>query len=119
MFDPQKWIDSAPKIEDASIEVGGENIKIRRLNGTQWEKYLKIANMPHESSTVFVLDCGLVDEKTGKRFSTETIIQFCKACPALADKIGMQIVDMTIKAIQTEEKAFTESEKNSSETPTL
>ena len=118
MFDPQKWIDSAPKIEDAVVEIGGEKIKIRRLNGTQWEQYLKIASVPNESSAVFVLHCGLVNEKTGGQFSVDHIIHFCNACPVMADKIGLQIVDVTIKAIRTEEQVFEESEKNSSETGT-
>jgi hypothetical protein len=114
MFDPKKWIESAPAIVDTTIDVVGEKVKIRRLTGTQWERYLKASRNIDESTTVTVLHFGLVNEQSSdKRFPIQQIIAFADACPAKADKIAAAILDITMATIGEEEKAIEDAEKNS------
>lgn len=118
MFDPQQWIDSAPKNEDATVEVAGQKIKIRRLNGSQWEQYIRMYNHPKECMNAFVLHCGLVNEKTGGPYTLEQMTALYDASPVRASLLAEEILRVTNQVMEIEERLFEEAEKNSVKTGT-
>ena len=62
MFDPKKWIEKSWNDDDSkTVRIAGEDVRIRRLKGTQWEQYVRAANGKSEDSAiVVVLQYGLV-----------------------------------------------------------
>jgi hypothetical protein len=97
MFDPQKWIVQSGSSDDTkTVKIANEDVKIRRLNGTQWEHYVRIAHgKSDDSATAIVLQYGLV--KGFGHYSYEEMVTFYNAAPVLADKIAGEIVEMTLQ----------------------
>jgi len=62
MFNPETWIEKSWADDDSKVvKIAGEDVRIRRLNGTQWEQYARAVNGKSEDSAVaVVLQYGLV-----------------------------------------------------------
>ena len=117
-FDPEKWIRESCTSDDAkTVEVAGEEVKIRRLMGTQWEQYIHAVQGRNEaSSVVTALQYGLV--KGFGQYTYEEMEKFYNSCPMLADKIAVAILEHTQERFAAELKALEDAEKNSETTPT-
>jgi len=118
MFNPESWILKSGSDDDSKmVKIAGENIKIRRLNGSQWEQYMRAANGKSEDSAIaVVLQYGLV--KGFGSYSYEEMVKFYDATPVLADKIAVAIVELTMQRMEIEKKALEDAEKNSETTST-
>ena len=113
MFNPESWILKSGSDDDSKmVKIAGENIKIRRLNGSQWEQYIRAVSVKSEDSVVaVVLQYGLV--KGFGSHSYEEMVKFYNATPVLADKIAAAIVELTMQRMEIENKALEDAEKNS------
>ena len=113
MFDIKKYINSAPKIEDAEMEFLGQKVKVRALRGSAWEKYLKMHNNPEYNSTATALYYGLINEETGGQYSMEDIEKLYESYTAAAGSLASEIVNMTMRVLDAELRNLTVAEKNS------
>jgi hypothetical protein len=118
MFDPKTWIQKSWKDEDAkTVKIGGEEVRIKRLTGTQWEQYVRAVQGKSEDSPVpVVLQAGLV--KGFGQYTYEEMVKFYDACPVLADKIAQEVLQYTAQRMDAEAKVLEEAEKNSEATTT-
>ena len=112
-FDPQKWIQQSGSADDTkTVKIANEEIKIRRLNGVQWEHYVRIVNgKSDDSSIAVILQYGLV--KGFGNYSYEDMVKFYNATPVLADRIASAIVELTLQRMEIETKILEDAEKNS------
>ena len=113
MFNIKKWIDTAPKIEDAEMEFLGQKVKVRALRGSAWEKYIKTRGNPEYNTAPTVLYFGLIDETTGCQFSMEDIEKLYECYTADVGKLANAIADMSYNIIQEENRRTVIAEKNS------
>ena len=118
MFNPEAWIENSWNDDDTKIvQIAGEDVRIRRLNGTQWEQYVRAVNGKSEDSAVaVVLQHGLV--KGFGQYSYDEMEKFYNACPVLADRIAGAIVEHTAQRMAVEQKVLEDAEKNSGTTTT-
>lgn len=119
MFDPEKWVKESWSADSDSkiIKVAGEDARIRRLKGTQWEQYLKaVHNKSDDSAVVIVLQHGLV--KGFGQYTYEQMAKFYDSAPVLADQIASAILEFTLQCMEAEKKVLEEAEKNSAATTT-
>jgi hypothetical protein len=118
MFNPQEWIEKSWNDDDTKmVKIAGEEAKIRRLKGTQWEQYLRAAHSRNEESAVaLVLQYGLV--KGFGNYTYEEMAKFYDNCPALADQLAGMIVEHTIQCMEAEARALEDAEKNFEATAT-
>ena len=118
MFDPQKWIEKSWNDDDTkTVKIAGEEVRIRRLKGTQWEQYARAANGKSEDSAiVVVLQHGLV--KSFGQHTYEEMEKFYDACPVLADRLAAAILEHTAQRMDAEQKCLEDVEKNSLTTTT-
>jgi len=116
MFNPEAWIENSWNDDDTKIvQIAGEDVRIRRLNGTQWEQYARAVNGKSEDSAVaVVLQHGLV--KGFGQHSYDEMEKFYNACPVLADRIAGAIVEHTAQRMAVEQKVLEDAEKNSETT---
>ena len=117
MFDPKKWILESWNDDDSKmIRIAGDDIRIRRLKGTQWEQYIRAASgRSEDSAMVVVLQHGLV--KPLGNYTYEEMVQFYDACPILADRIAAAILEHTTQRMEAEQQALEDAEKNSGPVP--
>ena len=117
-FDIKKWIQSPHHEDDTkTVKIAGEEIRIRRLNGTQWEQYMQAMNgRSADSVMVVVLQHGIV--KPFGQYTYEEIAKFCNANPIFADKIATAILELTSERMIAEQQALEDAEKNSEMTDT-
>ncbi|MCL2306557.1 MAG: hypothetical protein FWC43_14560 [Planctomycetaceae bacterium] len=113
MFNIKKWINSAPKIEDAEMDFLGEKVKVRALRGNAWEKYLKSYSNPAYNATATALYYGLINEETGEQYSMEDIEALYEKYTAEAGNLASNIVDMSMRIITEESRILAAKEKNS------
>ena len=115
-FNPETWIEKSWTDDDSQIvRIAGEEVRVRRLNGTQWEQYVRAVNGKSEnSSIVIVLQHGLV--KGFGQYSYDEMEKFYNACPVLADQIAGAVVEHTIQRMAVEQKVLEDAEKNSAVT---
>jgi hypothetical protein len=112
MFDPKKWMRESHRADDVhTITISGEEIKIRALKGSEWEKFSKTSNSPDSSGVATVLSAGLV--KPFGSYSYDDMVKFYDACPIVADKIAGKIIELTIERLSKEQEVLEEQEKNS------
>jgi hypothetical protein len=118
MFDPEKWINQSWSDDnEQTVKIAGEEIRIRRLKGTQWEHYVRAASGKSEDSSVVVmLQYGLV--KGFGQHTYEEMAKFYDACPVFADKIATAILEHTVDRMNAEQKVLEDAEKNSVATTT-
>ena len=116
MFNPEAWIEKSWTDDDSqTVTIAGEEVRIRRLNGTQWEQYARAVNGKSEDSSIaVVLQHGLV--KGFGQYSYDEMVKFYNACPVLADKIAGAIVEHTLERMTAEQKVLEDAEKNSAAT---
>ena len=117
-FDPEKWIKESWKSDDEkTIKIAGEDVRIRRLKGTQWEQYLRAASgRSEDSAMVVVLQHGLV--KPFGQYTYEQMAKFYDASPVMADRIAGAILEFTNQQFDAELKVLEDAEKNSATTDT-
>jgi len=117
MFDPEKWIkQSWTEDETTTVKIAGEEVRIRRLKGTQWEQYIRAANgRSDDSAVVILLQHGLV--RSFGQYTYEQMAQLYDACPVMADKIAGAILEQTMKLMEAEQRVLEDAEKNSEPTP--
>ena len=113
MFNIKKWINSAPKLEDAEFVFRGEKVKVRALRGNDWEKYVKTVGNPEYNSASLVLYYGLIDEETGGRFALEDIEKLYEHYTAEAGELALKIIEMSRRIIAEENRVLEIAEKNS------
>ena len=94
MFDIKKYINSAPKIEDAEMEFLGQKVKVRALRGSAWEKYVKTRGNPEYNSAATVLYYGLIDEATGGQYAMEDIEKLLEHYTGEANALATKIIDI-------------------------
>ena len=112
MFDPNKWVQSPCDEDNKVVSIAGETIKIRRLNGSQWEHYVRNATGKWDGSAIaLILQHGLV--KGFGHYSYEEMVKFHDAAPVLADRIAEEIVALTLQRLEAESKILEDAEKNS------
>ena len=118
-FDPKKWIQESWNEDDTKMmKIAGEEAKIRRLTGTQWEQYVRAASgRSDDSAMVIVLQHGLV--KPFGNYTYEEMTKFYDACPILADRIAAAILEHTSHRMEAEQKVLEDAEKNSEKTSML
>jgi len=117
MFDPQKWIQHSWNDEDTKmVKIAGENIKIRRLKGTQYEHYSRAVAGNEECVAAVVLQYGLI--KGFGQYSYAEMMKFYDNCPVLADQIALAILEHTAQRINAEKQVLEDAEKNSEATTT-
>ena len=117
-FNPETWIEKSWTDDDSKIvKIAGEEVRIRRLNGTQWEQYVRAVNGKNDDSSIaIVLQHGLV--KGFGQYSYDEMEKFYNACPVLADQIAGAIVEHTIQRMAVEQKVLEDAEKKSETTIT-
>ena len=117
MFDPKKWILESWNDDDTKmIKIAGDDVRIRRLKGTQWEQYVRAASgRSEDSAMVITLQHGLV--KPLGNYTYEEMVQFYDACPILADRIAAAILEHTTQRMEAEQQALEDAEKNSGHVP--
>jgi len=117
MFDPQKWILQSWNDDDTKmVKIAGEEMKIRRLKGTQFEHYARASAGNEESAVAVVLQYGLV--KGFGQYSYAEMLKFYDHCPVMADQIAAAILDHTMQRMQAEKQVLEDAEKNSEATLT-
>jgi hypothetical protein len=119
MFDPEKWVQKAWNDADntKTVTIAGEEVKIRRLNGTQWESYIRaLHGKGEDSSVVLALQYGLV--KGFGQYTYEQMAKFYDTNPVLADKVVQAIIEHTAERMAAENKVLEDAEKNSETTTT-
>ena len=118
MFDPEKYIkESWNSGNEKTVTVAGEEVRIRRLKGMQWEQYIRAAHGKSEDSAVVViLQHGLV--KPFGHYTYEQMVKLYDACPVLADRLVGAILEFTTEQMEAERVALENAEKNSGATVT-
>jgi len=118
-FDPKKWISQSWNNDDDTkmVEIAGEQAKIRRLKGTQWEHYVRAVNgRSEDSAMVLLLHYGLVN--AFGQYTYEEMAKLYDACPVIADRLASAILEHTMHRMEAEQKVLEDAEKNSEPTPT-
>src|SRR5215469_6778349 len=105
-FDPEKWIKESWNRDDTkTVKIAGQEVRIRRLKGTQWEQYLRaMSGRSDESPTIVVLQHGLV--KPLGYYSYEQMAKLYDASPVMADRIVGAILEFTNQQMEVEQKAL-------------
>jgi hypothetical protein len=118
MFDPKKWIEKSWDSDDTKmIKVAGEDAKIRRLKGTEWEAYHRaVHGQSNDSSVALVLQYGLV--KAFGQYTYDEMVKLYDTCPVVADQIAGQILEFTSQRMNAEKQVLEDAEKNSVTTTT-
>ena len=115
-FDPVKWIQQSGSTDNEKIvKVAGEEVRIRRLQGTEWERYLRATGGQSEDSAIVVLLQHGMCRPFGQ-YTYEQMEKFYNSCPMLADKIAGLIVEFSTQRYEAELQFLEDAEKNSETT---